>query len=206
MSFLFYLPASEPFGKVRKEWKSQVALLLYVQSLWCSLMSLHAGWWLEQKLCINNMLPSTAQAKPICLLNGQSCPGINTSWADSREWSPLQDLLYSQPQLLPAASGQQSDGWRDGGAVGRGGGERESVAGWKVKLGDKETTSGERKENEDGVIIELLILDAGVTFDLTRLQVSKKQTKSLSKHMDWIYLLPVSTAHRCRLACRCWCP
>lgn len=170
-------------------------------------------WWLEQQLCINNMLPSTAHRKPICLLNGQSCPQINASWGDSREWSPLQDLLYSQPSSCPLASGQQSDGWRDEEAVGQGrrwawiSGRLKDVKmegkirgqidrkqekykkwGWCVRV----------KERRKAVITELFILDAEITFDPMRPQVRKKQAESLSKHMDSIYLLRMSPVHRCR--------
>lgn len=110
--------------KVRNQWKRQ-ASRCNITVCWEHILNAHwcwphEFWWLEQQLCINNMLPSTAHRKPICLLNGQSCPQIDASWGDSREWSPLQDLLYSQPSSCPLASGQQSDGWRDGGAVGRG--------------------------------------------------------------------------------------
>lgn len=73
----------------------------------------------------------SAHAQPIWLLNGQLCHQTNASWADSREWSPLQDLLYSQPGSSPLASGQQSDGWRDGGAVESG--EEVSINQWQAE-------------------------------------------------------------------------
>lgn len=96
----------------------------------------------------------------------------------------------------------------------RGGGEHKSVTGWKmsrwkVKLGDGDTESKKNRkqkwrwceresERRKGVINNLIILDAEITFDPTGLQVRKKQTEALGKHMVSVYPLHMSAGHTCR--------
>lgn len=63
----------------------------------------------------------------------------------------------------------------------------------------------QRRKGVRRVIIPLLFLDAEMTFDPIGPQVRKKQAESFGKHMDSIYPLHMSIAHRCRYLCRCSC-
>lgn len=114
--------------KQRNQWKGQASLC---GSSVCSERLAYAPYEFNKNSNLHKQYITSPKkdrslhthTQPICLLNGRSCHQANMSRADSREWSPLQDLLYSQPGSCPLASGQRSDGWRAGRAVGWRGGD-----------------------------------------------------------------------------------
>lgn len=67
----------------------------------------------QASICKKKRRQIAKRKKAICLVNGQWRHQANMRRGDSREWSPLRDLLYSQPGSCLHASGQPSDGWRD---------------------------------------------------------------------------------------------
>lgn len=93
----------------------------------------HVFWVLinlsfSQNVCMKNKPLSTKKTichkqGSICLVNGQWRHQANMRRGDSRERSPLRDLLYSQPGSCLHASGQPSDGWRDERVAAQGGGQ-----------------------------------------------------------------------------------
>lgn len=98
-------------GRVEKTGMSLQYYWMFTSHVWSLLMPSYKFWWLQLKDQHKQQQFAFKMDSPIIK--------ETLSRADNADRSPLRDLLYSQCGSCPLASGQQSDGWRERGAVGR---------------------------------------------------------------------------------------